>query len=190
LLTSGSDGGALPETGLQRHFAIGEKSAPTLCGTVGIHEISPLAQEVEEMSVTDNKQIICDYVAAWNRGDLESMSQFWDKGMIHHARERSHNFAAVQKIVADFMAAFPDLQFNILDIFGEGDRVLTRMTARGTHRGCYLGHPPTHKKIECGVMGVSRLANGKIVEHWGVTDELAMMGQLGMLPAEYLEAMA
>jgi steroid delta-isomerase-like uncharacterized protein len=142
------------------------------------------------MSVADNKQIVSDYVATWNRGDLEGMSNFWDKDMIHHARERSHDFAAVRKIVADFMRAFPDLRFEILDIFGEGDRVLTRMTARGTHRGWYLGYPPTNKKIECAVMGVSRLADGKIVEHWGVTDELAMMGQLGMMPVEYLEAMA
>lgn len=142
------------------------------------------------MSVAENKQLVRDYVAAWNRGDLEGMSQFWDKDMIHHARERAHGFAAVQKIVADFMVAFPNLRFDILDIFGEDDRVLTRMTARGTHNGCYLGCPPTHKQVECTVMGVSRLANGKIVEHWGVTDELAMMGQLGMLPMEYLEAMA
>ena len=142
------------------------------------------------MSVAENKQIVCDYVAAWNRGDLEGMSQYWHKDMIHHARERSHNFAAVQKIVADFMVAFPDLQFEIKDIFGEDDRILTRMTARGTHNGWYLGYPPTQKKVECAVMGVSRLIGGKIIEHWGVTDELAMMGQLGMLPEEYLEAMA
>jgi steroid delta-isomerase-like uncharacterized protein len=142
------------------------------------------------MSVAENKKIVCDYVAAWNRGDLEGMSHFWDKNMIHHARERSHDRVAVQKIVADFMVAFPDLQFDLLDIFGEEDRVLTRMKARGTHNGRYLGYPPTHKKVECAVIGVSRLADGKIVEHWGVTDELAMMGQLGMLPIEYLEAMA
>jgi steroid delta-isomerase-like uncharacterized protein len=141
-------------------------------------------------SVAGNKQIVRDYVAAWNRGDLEGMSQFWDKNMIHHARERSHNFAAVQRIVVEFMRAFPDLHFDILDIFGEGDRVLTRMRASGTHRGSYLGYPPSCRKVECAVMGVSRLSNGKIIEHWGVTDELAMMAQLGLLPTEYLVAMA
>jgi steroid delta-isomerase-like uncharacterized protein len=142
------------------------------------------------MCVVENKQIIRDYVTAWNRGDLDGMSQFWDKSMIHHARERAHDFAAVQKIVADFMVAFPDLRFDILDIFGEDDRVLTRMIARGTHKNPYMGYPATHKQVACTVIGVSRLANGKIVEHWGVTDELAMMGQLGMLPMEYLQAMA
>jgi steroid delta-isomerase-like uncharacterized protein len=158
--------------------------------TVMLHAISPNFEEVDVMSVVENKKLIGEYVAAWNRGDLKGMSEFWDKGMIHHARERSHNFAAVQKIVSDFMVAFPDLKFDILDIFGEDDRVLTRMSASGTHKGAYLGYPPTNKKVQCTVMGVSRLAKGKIVEHWGVTDELAMMGQLGMLPMEYLEAMA
>src|SRR3974390_810218 len=146
------------------HIAICKKLAGRPCETVDEPKVRPTnLKEAGPMSVAENKKIVCDYVAAWNRGDLDAMADFWDKNMIHHARQRSHNRTAVKKIVADFMVAFPDLQFDILDIFGEEDRVLTRMKARGTHNGWYLGYPPTRKKVDCAVMGVSRVANGKIV---------------------------
>lgn len=64
------------------------------------------------------------------------------------------------------------------------------MTAQATHTGNYMGVPPTGKKINCSVLGIARVDKGKIAEHWGVTDELAMMAQLGALPEEYLVAMA
>jgi predicted ester cyclase len=95
----------------------------------------------------------------------------------------------VKAVMSDFMAAFPDLHFEIDDIFAEEDRVATRMTANATHSGSYLGFPPTGKKINCSVMGIARIEGDKIVEHWGVTDELAMMAQIGMLPERLLEAM-
>jgi Predicted ester cyclase len=68
--------------------------------------------------------------------------------------------------------------------------VVTRMTAQATNTGSYMGLPATGKKITCAVMGIARVDDGKIAEHWGVTDELAMMAQLGLLPEEFLVAMA
>jgi C-1 hydroxylase len=96
----------------------------------------------------------------------------------------------VKNIVGSFMSAFPDLKWHIDDIVAEGDRVVTRMTAQATHTGSYMGMPPTGKQINCSVMGIARVDQGKIVEHWGVTDELAVMSQIGLLPTEYLAAMA
>jgi C-1 hydroxylase len=110
--------------------------------------------------------------------------------MQHHTRTQAHGVEEVKKIVGSFMSAFPDLKWHIDDIVAEGDRVVTRMTAQATHTGSYLGLPPTGKQINCSVLGIARLDKGKIVEHWGVTDELAMMSQIGLLPAEYLAAMA
>lgn len=141
------------------------------------------------MSAASNKELIRKYVETWNRGDLDELCQFWGPEMIHHTRGNDHGFEAVKNIVGGFMQAFPDLNFRIDDIVAEGDRVVTRMTARATHLGDYMGLPRTGKKINCAVLGIARLENGKIVEHWGVTDELAMMQQIGLLPDEYLVAM-
>lgn len=142
------------------------------------------------MSAAQNKELIRKYVETWNRGDLAGLCQFWAPEMIHHTREHAHGFENVKNIVGGFMKAFPDLHFQIDDIVAEGDRVVTRMTATATHLGDYMGLSKTGKKINCTVLGIARLANGKIAEHWGVTDELAMMQQIGLLPEEYLVAMS
>jgi steroid delta-isomerase-like uncharacterized protein len=142
------------------------------------------------MSAEANKSLIRTYVETWNRGDLQSLCEYWSPEMRHHTRTQAHSYEKTKQIVGSFMEAFPDLQFQIQDIVAEGDRVVTRMTARATNTGSYMGLPPTGKKIDCTVMGIARVNGGKIVEHWGVTDELAMMSQLGVLPAEYLAAMA
>ena len=137
-----------------------------------------------------NKNLIRRYVATWNSGDLEALSQFWAPEMRHHTRSRSHDFEGVRKIVTDFGEAFPDLHFELEDIVAEGDRVVTRMRATGTHTSDYMGVPASGRSIDCQVMGIARIENGKMAEHWGVTDELAIMQQIGLVPDAYLAAMA
>lgn len=136
-----------------------------------------------------NKQLIREYVETWNRGETHRLPHFWASDVVHHTRTLKQNGEEVKAVVTDFMAAFPDLHFEIDDIFAEEDRVVTRMTANGTHSGAYLGFAPTGRKINCSVMGIARIEGNKIAEHWGVTDELAMMAQIGMLPERLLEAM-
>jgi C-1 hydroxylase len=142
------------------------------------------------MTKENNKAIIESYVDTWNRGDIEALSQFWGAEMRHYTRTRAQGYAEVKHVVDSFMRAFPDLRFHIDDIVAENDRVVTRMTATATNTGEYMGMPPTGRKINCTVLGIARLSDGKIVEHWGVTDELAMMSQLGVIPEQYLAAMA
>nr|WP_265333416.1 ester cyclase [Paenibacillus guangzhouensis] len=65
------------------------------------------------------------------------------------------------------MAAFPDKAYTIEDIIGEGDRVLVRMTMRGTHQGVFYGHAPTERKTEVTLYREYRVADGRIAEHRG-----------------------
>jgi steroid delta-isomerase-like uncharacterized protein len=141
------------------------------------------------VSSEQNKELIRRYVDTWNSGDLEALSQFWAPDMQHHTRSRSYDYEGVKQIVTDFAEAFPDLHFELEDIVGEGDRVVTRMRATGTHSNAYMGVPATYRSIDCQVMGIARIENGKMAEHWGVTDELAIMQQIGLVPDEYLAAM-
>jgi predicted ester cyclase len=64
--------------------------------------------------------------------------------------------------------AFPDLSVEIHDQLAEGDRVTTRKTIRGTHRGELFGIPATGRRIEIDVIDIVRLVNGRYAEHWGV----------------------
>jgi predicted ester cyclase len=64
--------------------------------------------------------------------------------------------------------AFPDLTVEIHDQIAEGDKVTTRKTIHGTHRGMLLGVPPTNKRVAIDVIDVVRVRDGKYVEHWGI----------------------
>lgn len=64
--------------------------------------------------------------------------------------------------------AFPDLRVEIHEQIAEGDKVVTRKTIHGTHRGELLGIPPTNKPISIDVIDIVRLENGQYVEHWGI----------------------
>ncbi len=76
------------------------------------------------------------------------------------------------------LTAFPDLHLTIEDMFGEGDRVVGRYTYRGTHKGDFMGIPPTGKQVTVTGIGIIRVANGKILEEWIISD---LMQQLGVV---------
>jgi predicted ester cyclase len=68
-------------------------------------------------------------------------------------------------------AGFPDLSITVEDVMAEGDRVATRVTMRGTHRGEFQGIAPTGKRVEVRVIDMFRISGGKIMEHWGHADD-------------------
>lgn len=76
-------------------------------------------------------------------------------------------------------AGFPDFGFTIEDLFSAGDRVAVRVTVHGTHEGEFMGRPPTGRRFAVPSVGIFRIADRQIAEHWGVFDQLAMLGQLG-----------
>ena len=80
-------------------------------------------------------------------------------------------------------SAFPDLNATIEDMVAEGDKVAIRITWKGTQKGDFMGVPPTGKSVSFGVMDIVRVAEGKCVEHWGETDFMGLMQQLGAIPA-------
>ena len=79
-------------------------------------------------------------------------------------------------------AAFPDIQYTVEALLAEGDKVVVRWTARGTHTGELMGIPPTGKQVTVTGVNIGRVANGRIVEEWGEFDMMGMMQQLGVVP--------
>jgi predicted ester cyclase len=78
--------------------------------------------------------------------------------------------------------AFPDTHMTIEDLIVEGDKVVGRYTMTGTHKGAYMGIPPTNKKLTMSVIEIDRFVGGKCVESWLKADTLGMMQQLGAIP--------
>ena len=79
-------------------------------------------------------------------------------------------------------AAFPDLHMTADEMIAERDKVVTRGTVSGTHQGEFMGIPPTNKSLEVQFMDIIKFHDGKATEHWGLTDQGAMMEQLGIAP--------
>lgn len=85
--------------------------------------------------------------------------------------------------VTVYRKAFPDIRFTIDEQIAEGDKVVTRWTGFGTHKGELADIPPTGKSATVTGIGVDRIVNGKIVESWGVFDQFGMLQQLGVIPS-------
>jgi steroid delta-isomerase-like uncharacterized protein len=88
----------------------------------------------------------------------------------------------VRAVVAMFRSGMPDLRVIIEDMIAEGDKVATRYTLEGTHEGELFGVPPTGQRLSIKSISVERVSDGKIREHWRITDTLDMMQQLGVIP--------
>jgi steroid delta-isomerase-like uncharacterized protein len=96
----------------------------------------------------------------------------------------------VAMILQDVWTTFPDFRLEIVDLVSQGDWVVVRCIESGTHLGVgklpvsgglLVDVPPTHKHFEVEVTHWWKLRDGKIVDHYGVRDDLGMMEQLGLL---------
>jgi steroid delta-isomerase-like uncharacterized protein len=84
--------------------------------------------------------------------------------------------------VSELYRAFPDNHVTIDDMVVEGDKIATRWTLTGTHKGEFMGIPPTNKKVKMWAITIDRVAGGKFVEEWERLDTWGFMQQLGLAP--------
>ena len=98
--------------------------------------------------------------------------------------EMTKGYAGFRTVIGMFREAFPDLRFTSQYMVAEGDLVVSYNLIEGTHKGGFMGIPPTRKKFRATAADVCRFnAEGKISEHWGVFDMFGLMVQLGVVPA-------
>ena len=139
------------------------------------------------MSTEQDKALVRQFIdEIFNRGNMRMVDQYFAADFVEHEelpagipRDRD----GVVQLTTMLRTAFPDFTATIDDIIAEGDKVVIRMTWRGTQEGEFLGIPPTGKSISIGVIDIIRMADGKAVEHWGQMDSMGMMQQLGAIPA-------
>jgi steroid delta-isomerase-like uncharacterized protein len=84
--------------------------------------------------------------------------------------------------VLAMLAAFSDRQVQIADQVVAGDKVVTRWQATGVHAGTFNGIPATGRHVSLTGISIDRLAGGRIVESWEVTDDMGLLRQLGAAP--------
>jgi steroid delta-isomerase-like uncharacterized protein len=120
----------------------------------------------------------------YNRGDLAAVDELASSDLVIHASSQDiRGRDGAKQYVAALRAGFPDLHLTVEDQVAEGDMVVTRWTASGTHTGAFQGIPATGKAIRVAGTDIDRIIDGKTVECWAHVDELGLMQQLGVVAA-------
>jgi predicted ester cyclase len=135
------------------------------------------------MSEEWNKQVFERVIEVYSKGNVGALDEAFAPDFVEHQVGIVPPTAeGVKRSVAMLREAFPDLKLTIEEIVAFGDKTWARITARGTHQGPFMGLEPTGKSIVVTVVDVCRFKDGRIVEHWGVADQLALLAQIGGLP--------
>lgn len=137
-----------------------------------------------EQNKTNFKRL---YDEVFNQGNFDVADELIGPNVVEHQQQPGVAPDAagpelVKQIARFFRSSFPDLHIAVDDLIAEGDRVAARLTIAGTHQGEMLGIPPTGKRVEVSSIDIIRFEDGKAAEHWGETDILSMMQQLGVVP--------
>jgi hypothetical protein len=144
---------------------------------------------VTDLPTSTNKATFRRFHAATNTGDPELISDTIDEIVDPDVLIRTPlpvqatGAQALKEVFARLHQAFPDLHVTVEDLVEEGDKVVGRNTITGTHRGEYMGIPPTGKTVTYNEVFIFRFADGRIAETWGVVDVFSQLRQLGAISA-------
>ena len=139
------------------------------------------------MSALDNKALIRRWVEALNNGTwAEAAGVLFTTTFVLHDPMAPPGLATgpqgMKDFLAPYFAAFPDVQFTVEDQIAEGDNVMTRWTARATHRGELMGVAPTGERVTVTGIAIWRVEQGKMAEMWQNWDALGLLQQVGAIP--------
>ena len=137
------------------------------------------------MSAEESKATMGRYFDVFEQGNVALLDELLAPDYINHTPatpDLPTGPEGVKGVVTMFRSAMPDLRVVVEDMIAEGDKVATRYTLEGTHQGELFGVPPTGQRLNIKSITVERVSEGKIREHWRVTDSLDMMQQLGVVP--------
>ena len=116
-----------------------------------------------------------------NRRELDAFFELLAPDYVEHLPTGDKSLEQVKQYTGTVFEAFPDIHFTIEDMVAEGDKVAVRVTWKGTHKGVFMDIAPTGNKIDITSANIIKIAAGKWVEFWNVTD-VRLMQQLGDIP--------
>jgi predicted ester cyclase len=136
----------------------------------------------EDLMITDqNKAIMRSFLRELDK-DRNAIDTFFSPTSLMHlpGNFQRTNLEGFKEFVALLYAAFPDLHHQVEDQIAEYDKVVSLITARGTHQGDFQGIAPTGKQVIMADIIITRIQEGKAVELWAQFDALSLLQQLGV----------
>lgn len=139
------------------------------------------------MSTEQNKQLVWRFIEeVINQRKMDLIEELFTPDFVEHEAVPPGVTPGREGLKVMFgmvHSAFPDFQATIEHLIAEGDHVVLHMNWTGTHQADFMGIPPTGKAISVTVIDIMGITEGKIAAHWGVMDQMALMQQLGVMPA-------
>jgi predicted ester cyclase len=136
------------------------------------------------MSLEQKKAVVrrC-WQECFNKRNLAIVDEFVATEYVWHGPSQEVSGPeGIKQLITVFLTAFPDLQMTFEDQLGEGDKIASRWTMRGTHQGDLFGVPPTGKQVTFTGLIISRMVGSQITEEWEHFDQLGLLQQLGAVP--------
>lgn len=137
------------------------------------------------MSLEENKAIMRRFYEEIDYGNLAAMDELVAEDYINHDPPPFPGLApgraGLKQAFQLFQEATPGYH-RIEQMIAEGDKVVTHLTAIGTHERDLPGIPASGNHLEVAAIAIHRLADGKIAEHWSSMDTLTLLKQLGVIP--------
>ena len=119
-----------------------------------------------------------------NQKEMTALDEYFSPRLTDHALPPGLpvGLEGRKMFASALLAAFPDLRVEVEDLVAEEEKLVTRYSVRGTHKGDLMGIPPTGKEVSISGTAIDRFENGQSVEHWEIIDQLNLMQQLGIVP--------
>jgi steroid delta-isomerase-like uncharacterized protein len=141
------------------------------------------------MSAEENKRISRRVAEeGFSQGRMEVIDELVAENFVNHDPGAPPDLPpgreGLKALAGFYRSAFPDAQLTIEDLIAEGDKVVSRYTARGTHQGDFAGIPATGRQITATGITIDRIEGGKIVESWNEFNQFGLLQQLGAIPEQ------
>ena len=158
--------------------------SPTAVSTVGRVSSTPIVTQLS--APAENEEVARSMVSeVWNRGRRDRLDRLLGDGFVLFLDSEAdrHGLEEYWEFVSTYRAAFPDLELTIEDTVSQGDKIVLRLTLRGTHEGPLLGVEPTGREVTVDRLAIYHLTEGRIIETGIVEDTLGLLRQLGASPS-------
>ncbi|HXQ34982.1 MAG TPA: ester cyclase [Anaerolineales bacterium] len=136
------------------------------------------------MSIEENKRIVRRYQEIYNSNNLDALNEVVTEHVLtpRMMAGMPPGLEGAKQVHKATLLGMPDWHTEIEELIAKGDKVVARITMTGTHIGDFFGFPPTGNRISFTGIYIVRIANGKIIEHWGEEDTIGLMQQIGAKP--------
>jgi steroid delta-isomerase-like uncharacterized protein len=147
--------------------------------------ISHTPNEETRVSESENVSVIARFLEeVINQGRLEQADELVavDFVELDPLPGQRQGREGLKEVIGMLRAAFPDIHWVVEETVASGDKVVTRFTWTGTHRGTFLGVPASGRSVSVKGVVIDRLAAGKMADSRILMDNFSMMQQLGVIP--------